>query len=272
MAIQDTGVADVTRTSALPSVALDVVKCFFGGLPTDREIRVRRWHNGHLQEVAGLLEILSTVDPGHLFEHLTPHEGLQWVQSLAAIRSVVRSWEGGGEPVELHAETVFRCYSLLQKCPDRTIPPAAPRLEFVTDTALRRSVARDIDSLEALLQGEQWKAVTVVAGSVVEALLLARLLDAHNVAEAKAHEAAQAEAQKWNADEPMTGWSLSKMISVAEGIGLIDEDVATVCQGTRHFRNVIHPGKERAATPCDRATAFAAVAALESLIRTFHKD
>jgi hypothetical protein len=265
-------VADAPRPSVLPSVALDVVKCFFGGLPTDREIRERRWDHRHLREVAGLLEILSTVDLGVLFEYLTPHEGLQWVQSLGAIRSVVQRWERDEGQIELRAETVYCCHRLLQKCPDKTIPPAAPRLRFVADAALRRSLARDVDSLEALLQGEQWKAVTVVGGSVVEALLLSRLLDPRHTADAKAHEAAHAEEQKWSDDEPVPDWALPKMIAVAQGIGLIDDEVATVCQTTRHYRNVIQPGRERAATPCDRATAFAAVAAMESLIRTFSAD
>jgi len=228
------------------------------------------WHPMHLAIVAGLLHVLSEVDNRVIYESLSAAEGVLWRQHFSAIASTVRRWESGGEAALdfAHAKAL---HGLLKKCPDEIVPVAMPRLTFITDPTLRASIARDIDSLDALMKDLEWKAVTVIGGSVVEALLLDWLLHGGNDAKARAEEAKHIAARDkgWKYTQPLDKWDLWKLIAVACDLSLITDTVANVCDGVRDFRNLIHAGRERAEAPCDRGTALAAVAAIENLVAVF---
>jgi hypothetical protein len=229
------------------------------------------WQSSHLDTVKFLLEVVSNVDEGILFATFSPEQGLKWRRHLAAVQGAVRRWQSGGEG-HLPFSYMGELYALLKLCPDEVVPKAARQLPFIGDDKLRESIARDIDSLEALVRDEEWKAATIIGGSVVEALLLDRLLDAGNAASAKAAEAAHVVAKDkgWPRVEDAEDWKLWKLIVVAKELKLISETVANVCDAARDFRNLIHPSKERAEAPCDRGTALAAVAAVENLVLTFN--
>jgi hypothetical protein len=225
------------------------------------------WDSVHLETVAGLVEVLNHLDERVLYDRLTAKEGIVWRRHGSAIRAVVRRWENGGEG-RLNYLHALALHGLLAKCPDEIVPRAAPRLTFIVDDKLRESIARDVDSLEGFLRDSEWKAATVIGGSVVEALLLAGLLDKREEAQAFEKERNAAEPRRWRI-EPLEDWKLWKMIAVAEAVGLINDVVARVCDGARDFRNLIHAGKERAEAPSDKGTAHAAVAAVENLLATF---
>jgi hypothetical protein len=60
----------------------------------------------------------------------------------------------------------------LAKCPDASPAPSTSELSFIGDTELRTSLRNDMGAVNRALSNGEWKAATVLAGSVIEALLL----------------------------------------------------------------------------------------------------
>jgi hypothetical protein len=60
----------------------------------------------------------------------------------------------------------------LAACPDESPAPETRELAFIEDTELRDGLRLDISAINRALSNSEWKAATVLAGSVVEALLL----------------------------------------------------------------------------------------------------
>jgi hypothetical protein len=59
-----------------------------------------------------------------------------------------------------------------KKCSDQYPAPETRDLPFISDKALRDSIRMDLSAATSPLHNEEWKASTVLAGAVVEALLL----------------------------------------------------------------------------------------------------
>jgi hypothetical protein len=76
-----------------------------------------------------------------------------------------KSPAGGWNPV-----VVLR--SAFEKCPDDAPPKSFLRLPFIQDAALRDELERDLSAVASALLNSEWKATTVLGGSIVEALLL----------------------------------------------------------------------------------------------------
>jgi len=120
----------------------------------------------------------------------------------------------------------------------------------------------------ALSNGE-WKAATVLAGSVIEALLL-WALEQRPPADISAGIAAamSARALTREPDNDLERWDLHEYTEVAANLGIIKNDSAAQTRLARRFRNFIHPGlAQRVAQKCDRATALSAVAGAEHVAR-----
>jgi hypothetical protein len=113
------------------------------------------------------------------------------------------------------------------------------------------------DATSALHNGE-WKASTVLAGAVVEALLLwAIQFDLTKLASLLSKPKGAPE-----------NWSLADLIDAAANLGLVKTNTATQGHLAKDFRNLIHPGRtQRINQVCDRATALTALAAAELVVR-----
>jgi hypothetical protein len=140
-------------------------------------------------------------------------------------------------------------------------------LPFITDATLRESLRLDIEHVGRVLAYGEWKATTVLAGSVIEALLLWKLgtLPAADV------EAAAKTARNWKTVKPLNEWHLPDYIEVAAIVPttnpVIVADTADLLRVVKNFRNLIHPGRaERLAQTCDKRTAYAAVAGMEGVV------
>jgi len=75
--------------------------------------------------------------------------------------------------------------NILAKCPDEAPSRSIKELTFITDERFRQTLSVDLGSAERALNGGEWKAATVLAGSVVEALLL-WAIQQHELAERSA--------------------------------------------------------------------------------------
>lgn len=101
--------------------------------------------------------------------------------SIAAIRNGLdRPFNHGhGYRVELHPipeymnlNPIALIRDLLCKCPDEFPSHETVDLHFISDSDFRQSLRNDISGINMALANSEWKATTVLSGSVVEALLL----------------------------------------------------------------------------------------------------
>jgi hypothetical protein len=116
---------------------------------------------------------------------------------------------------------------------------------------------------------EEWKAATVIAGSIVEALLLWGITQKESVDVERARQSCltKAKLSKDPGSDPLR-WNLSEYIEVAAELGMIDETTTLQAGLAKDFRNLIHPGRAlKKQQICDRGTALAANAAAELVMR-----
>ncbi len=116
---------------------------------------------------------------------------------------------------------------------------------------------------QALANGE-WKAATVLAGSLLEALLLWAIEKQETQVFEGAVEALKG---KKKLSEDPKKWHLTDYIDVAAHMELIQETTVRQAELAKDFRNLIHPGRAiRLQQDCTRATALSAVSAVEHVV------
>lgn len=104
-------------------------------------------------------------------------------------------------------------------------------LEFIADPALRRIVRRDLFEARTCLETRAFKAALVLAGSVAEALMLATVLSHGS-----------------DKSEPALGrMGLQNLVAEAKLLGAVPDakTINLIDDWLRHYRNLIHPGRER---------------------------
>lgn len=255
-----------------PSRVRSYIQAALGGVvppPPPRDLD-GGWRAESLSRASALLDAIEGIDQRILFESLTADEGFQWLQAASQLRSAVLAWQGGQNFVlvragALTAHPVLVIYRLLEGCPDEIAPRALPRLTFLNDVPLRENVARDIDSLEPLIRSGEWKAATVIGGSIVEAILLDALLPREVDAKDYARAQARVDLRRWRVGR-LEKWDLWQLVAVCRHLGIIDDALAGICDAAREYRNLIHAGVERARHRSSPGTALNARSAVENLI------
>ncbi len=140
------------------------------------------WYNQVWERCYGLQAVLDLTDqiPSSLII-LNDQDYSVLVSSIAAIRNVMKNPKkyGAGFSIDLgpieefgNVNPIALLHDLLSKCPDESPSPGTAELSFISDQALRESLRNDIDTIHRALSNSEWKGATVLAGSVVEALLL----------------------------------------------------------------------------------------------------
>jgi hypothetical protein len=152
----------------------------------------------------------------------------------------------------------------LARCPDEAPSPPTAELSFIPDADLRDSIRNDISAANRALHDGLWKASTVLAGAVSEALLLWAITEKKSEPEVESARAALIPKPSKDPNE----WDLDGYIKVARALALIEDETEKQTQLAREFRNLIHPGRAtRLAKVCDRGTALSALAAVELIVR-----
>jgi hypothetical protein len=221
--------------------------------------------------VAGLLDLIEKVPP-HLIT-LGPEDAAELFASLAAIRVGVqraqtisfseRQSSGvpslkairprGANPIEVVRAS-------FAKCADEAPHPKTPDLPFLDDQELKASLRSDLDQAYRAFENEQWKSASVMSGSVLESLLLWKLLQPWSAA------VKRSVAERKLSPSPEK-WGLADYIAVASDGQLISEEVRKQCDLCKDFRNLIHPGREiRLKQRATRGRALGALAAVELVI------
>jgi hypothetical protein len=221
--------------------------------------------------LSGLLDLVGHV-PQHLVT-LQREDAAQLIISLAAVRAAVYRAQNldlrerhvtGAPPLKpigpTGANPIEVIRDLLAKCNDEAPHPKTPDLPFLNDTALTASLRTDLDQANRAFENGHWKSATVMAGAVLEALLLWMLRPpwSSRVGEVvKRHQISNSP----------DNWKLSQYISVAGDTKMIDDETRKQCEQCKDFRNLIHPGREiRLKRKVTRAHALGALAAVEFVI------
>ena len=169
-----------------------------------------------------------------------------------------------GFPEIQHEHVVSVLGRLLEKCPDEAPSAATHDLPFIDDAEFRQSLRADLTATERALANGEWKAATVLAGSILEALLLWALQGRSDAEVERTRQEVNAETDSRPLEKDPQRWSLEGYIKVSVALGIVSEETASQTHLAKGFRNLIHPGRaHRLQTECNRATALSAVAAVE---------
>jgi hypothetical protein len=225
----------------------------------------------HTGPLSGLLQLLDEM-PGELLV-LTSKEYATYVCSVAAIRNKVAQFQSGQHhisPLGLLPGFVYGPVTLIRKalltCADEGPGPATSTLDFISESDLRDQLRSDIGSMDTAFGNGEWKATTVLGGSIIEALLLWVL--SKQKPETVLSTCAALRKHHLTAQLDHRDWSLQDYIEVAEEIGVIKNGTAVQAKLAKDYRNLIHPSRvQRLNTKCDRATALAALSAVAHVIR-----
>ncbi|MDE0218038.1 MAG: hypothetical protein OXJ90_02110 [Spirochaetaceae bacterium] len=122
--------------------------------------------------------------------------------------------------------------------------------DFITDEEFRRVLAADKAEMHRCVDSKSWKAVHVLAGSIVEAVLLDYLV-------------AEGHVKK---DEALT-LDLGSAVRMAHKKEIISKRASDLSGAIRDYRNLVHPGKSiRVGEMPDENSAQVVVAILEMIL------
>jgi hypothetical protein len=207
---------------------------------------------------------------------------IELIANIAIIRRILKRWETTTlEDLPLirglsELNPVVVIHHALVSCLDQFPSPETTELSFLQPDDLRKNLRLDISGMNRDLSSGEWKAATVLAGSVVEALFLWAL---QQQPREKLWEAVERLRKKTNPatgkpilgrkpDNDLKNWVLHDFIEMGLELGVVTADTAAQARLGKDFRNLIHPGRGlRLEQVCDRGTALSAVAAVELVAR-----
>jgi hypothetical protein len=262
----------------VPSDVVSAIERMFPWVILDDErARNRSIGMGHSERLAAVVTLVEQLPEELIVLNAEDHLGLLCATSAA--RHQLALWESGVAEgyvlAELHGfeprTPVVIVRDCLAKCPDQAPAPGTAGLPFITDAELGESIRLDISGANRDLAQGEWKGATVLAGSAIEALLLWALQEyvKRNPGTLIAATAALLGGNLNRQPDPdPERWDLHEYIEVAAHLRIIESDTATQARQAKGFRNLIHPGRaRRLGQKCDRATALAALAAVEFVVR-----
>lgn len=207
----------------------------------------------------------------------------EFSEAIESIRLALNLWHAGEKNRGIqriagrdnwHPITIIRKH--LIKLSDGGIDPGTASLSFITDKQYRDVLCRDVTEANSAFDNGEWKAATVLSGSIIEALLLdvVKIIEAQDLSKFNAAKS-QCTAKgiiKGVFPPDLDTWNLNHLIEVSSELSLISPATAAQCRIARDFRNLVHPGRALRETQiCDRGTALSAVAGLVHLIRDLSK-
>ena len=253
----------------VPSQVVDLIDQLFPFIADGSEPN-RTLEHGSLLQLAAVLELIDRL-PQELIT-LGPDQYVAFVKSVAAIRAVIPRWQGGSPKFPLYpfpdGSPLRLLRGSLEHCHDEFPAASTSELHFIQDGKFRESLRVDISAANRAFSNAEWKATTVLGGSVVEALLLWAL---KQKAEADLKRAVTSLlASKTLGKNPgpdPDSWDLHSYIEVAEALNVIGLDAANQARLAKDFQNLIHPGRTlRLGQVCNRGTALSALAAIEHVV------
>jgi hypothetical protein len=227
-----------------------------------------------------ILTLCQELSPG-LLPSVGDARFLQYRQALATITHEKDVWERGEKytlPFHTSADeqgrsafTVLRM--ILSDCPDDPVAAVISELAFVTDADVREDLGQDIEESKRALANRDWKGATVIAGSVIEGLLL-WALDQKTEPERQTAMTTVTRKRGWRSAPPnaLEDWKLFQFVAISAELGLVDAETEKQADLARDFRNYIHPGRVKTkGKKCDEKTALLTRAAVLAVVEDLRK-
>src|SRR4051794_33612491 len=101
------------------------------------------------------------------------------------------------------------------------------RFDFITDADLRTGLQGDYDEMLTCAEHRAWKAVHVLGGSIVEAVLVDYLMSAGHTT-----------------PDPLE-MTLAQLISACKKAGVLSQRTSELSAALKSYRNLIHPGRAK---------------------------
>jgi hypothetical protein len=206
----------------LPSDAVRVIDQWFPWAKGSAE--APKLNGNDIGKVEGVIAVLDAVRSDLLT--LDPGDYADFVAELAIIRSRPALWLANPK-MGRSGRQIQRIRALLTKCPDDIADADSHELSFIADTAIRESLRLDVSHANRAREAGHWKAATVLAGSVMEAVLLWAL----NKKEKKMPGTASAAVVKLKLivkkDSSLNDWGLHRYVALAGALGMISDDSLT---------------------------------------------
>jgi hypothetical protein len=122
--------------------------------------------------------------------------------------------------------------------------------DFIAHDEFRASLEADFQELRKCNEGSAWKAVLVLAGSVIETILVDSLIELG-----------------YKKREPLK-MELADLVEACRSEGLISQRTSDLCSAVRSYRNLIHPGRSvRLKEVADENAAHIATALIPMIAR-----
>jgi hypothetical protein len=129
--------------------------------------------------------------------------------------------------------------------------------DFIADPDFRAALQEDMRELHASIKSGSYKAVHVLAGSVIEAVLVDYLVDVKYIHPKK---------------KDLLRLELAEAIEACKEVGALSERSADLCSVVRDYRNLIHPGRAvRLQEHVDEQTASVASNLVDIVLREVAK-
>jgi len=160
-----------------------------------------------------------------------------FILSINAIKTAIKQWESKPNQTlkkipgykrgknRYEGNPVYLLNKTLSKCPDEFPSSETAELLFIKDEDFRENLRIDISAVNSALSNGEWKSATVLAGSVIEALLLYKLKEKSN-------------------NENLNICCLDKLIDKAKEKSIIKNNTVKQAKLAKDFRNLIHSGSE----------------------------
>jgi hypothetical protein len=259
----------------MPRIVPSQVVTFIGSLPQPVNDGIVKLSDVEPSGLSATVDLVNQIPDELLTMDSASYSS--FVQAKAQIKYILKRWDS--EQTAGHQRYRFTYLEdqsplsiiriALTKCPDESPAPSISDFIFIPDSALRTNLRNDMGSINRALSNGEWKASTVLAGSVIEALLLWALLQhtASSVTSAVATLVSSGTLSR-QPHTQLERWDLHEYTEVSALLRVITAETAAQTRLAREFRNLIHPGRsQRLGQTCDRATALSAVAGVEHVVR-----
>lgn len=237
------------------------------------------WHAA----INTIIELLDQLPPYLLT--ISGEDFIRFVEAVNELKGAVSFWSSDHATKMKHVIYKMRDGSKtnpitvirmeLAKCPDQGVEATTTELNFIKDLGFRETLRQDVSFVNQALKNAEWKAATILSGSIIEALLLDAVNHLKESNSLKYSETQNDVLKDHCLGEPLekkpsgnpNNWTLHQYIHFSATAKIISETTAKGCLVAKDFRNLIHPGASiRKNITCDRGSALKSVGGMLHVI------